>query len=373
MDFYISKLLKTENNNEELFMKKINSKLKMDISQNKVFQDEEWIDYVIFSLPYVEKALNKPNKNIITEEEIVKIELIKKVSVESIKHLAKNTNLISEYDEETNDVIPSKILNAYKEETYLTYENRFIYSLIRLLDDFIYVMTKPVDDNADFKTKNYKKANYSATTRVRNERIRLNFEYYSEKVLPQETSTKNIEKIDKIKKDIKMLKMNETYKLLDSKRITLVKSPLKMTNVLLKNVNFQYCVKLWNYLNDHLDIRMKAIKAKKDYEETGYIKKMTDEDFLLKYMIFNLSKEEDRKAGKRVALDKKEQKEVTDMLMERILDINPELTEKELKQMIADKYFVYRNRMHVSLKPLEEAFKASINKYLKQVRQLKLK
>ena len=148
-DFNILNLVRGKEYDRQLFIDKIDSKLDMHISKNEIIDDNEWMDIVNFTITYIEKALRNPNKNIVTEEEVVKIELIKKVTVESIKHLSKNTNLISEFDQDTGDVIPSKILNAYKEESFITYENRFIYSLIKLMDDFIYLREKKQDQNQD--------------------------------------------------------------------------------------------------------------------------------------------------------------------------------------------------------------------------------
>ena len=58
-------------------MKNMDAKLIMNVNQNKILENDDWIDEVLFTLQYIEKALNNPNKNIITEEEIIKIELIK--------------------------------------------------------------------------------------------------------------------------------------------------------------------------------------------------------------------------------------------------------------------------------------------------------
>lgn len=374
MGYRIVNLLQSQSAEEELFVKKINSKLTMDISKNEIVDDDEWIDMVNFTIPYIEKALNKATKQIVTEEEVVKIELIKKVSVESIKHLSKNTNLIAEYDEETEDVIPSKILNAYKEESFITYENRFLYTLVKLIDDFIYLRTEKEDKN-EYKGKNKQKAVYEATAKKRKEKITLNFEYLSETEEGKERTEENARKLSQIKKGMIMVKATEMYKYLDAKRVTLVKSPLKMTNVLLKNVNFQYAVKLWSYLNSHLDTKNKAIRNQKDYEEKGLTKELIDEDFFIKYLIFNNMNSQiiDNKRLINVARDPKEQKELTDKLIEKILDLNPELTDKELKQMIADKYLMYKIKRDVSLKPLEDVFKKSMNTYMQKIEKLRLR
>ena len=376
MNLNIINLLSQDNPDMPLFMDKVDSKLMMDISKNEILENDDWIDEVIFTVPYLEKALRNPNKQIITEEEVVKIELIKKVSVESIKHLSKNTNLISEFDEKTQDVKPSKILNAYKEESFLTYENRFLYTLIKLIDDFIYLRTKGDEDKNAYKGKHHQKANYEATTKVRKEKIKLTFEYVSQSAEESKKSGSTKDKMIELQKNMRTLKATNIYQLLEEKRATPIKAPLKMTNVLLKNTNFQYAVKLWNYLSDNMDIKNKAVKSQKKYEEKGKIKELVDEDFFIKYLIFNSLNKQVRDKRKRqisVEEDKKERKELTEKLMEQIIDINPDLVEQELKKMITDKYIVYKRKKEVSLKPLEESFKKGINKYLDRIEKLRLK
>ena len=79
MDLKVIKLANMEGvQTSEEFLKKVDSKLMMDVSKSQIVENDEWIDMVEFSLPHVEKALTKEIKNIVTEEEIIKIELIKK-------------------------------------------------------------------------------------------------------------------------------------------------------------------------------------------------------------------------------------------------------------------------------------------------------
>ena len=97
----------------------------------------EWLEIMEETIRYLDNILRNPNRFIINEEDIVKIELARRVTVESIKHLSKNTNLIQDIDKKTGDVRPSKILNINKEESFDTYENRFIYSLIKNMKFYI--------------------------------------------------------------------------------------------------------------------------------------------------------------------------------------------------------------------------------------------
>ena len=112
------------------FNKNIKSTLEVSDDYEKVSTDTEWVDIMEDTIQYLDNILRSPNRFIVNEEDIVKIELARRVTVESIKHLSRNTNLIQDYDKKTGDVKPSKILNINKEESYNTYENRFIYTCI---------------------------------------------------------------------------------------------------------------------------------------------------------------------------------------------------------------------------------------------------
>ena len=372
MDLNITKLAKLQGNDAKDFMTRIDSKLIMDVKKSQIVENEEWLDMVEFTVPYIEKALIKQIKQIITEEEVIIIELIKKVTVESVKHLSKNVNYVDHFDE-NGDVIPKKILNAYKEETFMTYENRFLFTLIRLIEDFIYLRERATD--SEFKGKDQKKAGYQADIKLKDEKIKIIFDYDSEKAVGSKKTGSTAERIKVIRKSLKMLKSTELYQILASKRVIPVKAPLKMTNVLLKNVNFQYAVKLWNYLSEQMEMKDKAEKLSKEYEEKGIAKTLIDEDMYLMHLIFKSYEADEKKRRnlKNAIEDKSVAKELTDALMERIIELNPDLSEKELKQLILEKYTVMKTKKVVSLKPVEDRFKNRIDKYMNQVKEVRLK
>ena len=90
-----------------------NMRVQTDYSRDSF--DSQWVDLFEFTLPYLDKIVRNPKRFITTEEEIIKIESAKKIGVESIKHLSKHTNFIQDVDQDTGDVIPSKLLNVLKE------------------------------------------------------------------------------------------------------------------------------------------------------------------------------------------------------------------------------------------------------------------
>lgn len=354
-----------------MFVQNIDSNLNVHVDIHRSESNaQEWIDMLLFSMPYVQRALEKPNKQIITEEEIVKIELIKKVSMESIKHLSKNTNLISEIDEETGDVRPEKLLNAFKEENFLTYENKFIYSLIKLIEDFLaYKLKKGIIDEPE---KNIRTIEFEGKSRVEKERVKIK----SEITIDRSDLSDKKDKIEQIKQQLGLineklvqLKAMEMYRLIDAKKITLTKSPLKMTNVLLKNVNFQYAVRLWNYLNDNFVDKDISFKEKKDYQDKGLLNTLFNETFLLNYLDFDLVITKDKREFTLEEMDQKEiVRRATENLMIRILELNPDMTEAQLKQLLAENYIKIKSIYSSNTKQIEEIFSRNIKAFVEKLR-----
>ena len=108
----------------------------------------EWLDKLEVTNPYIDNLVRNPKLALITESDVVKIEKAKKVSIETIKNLSKHTEYIDKLDPVTEEVQPSKLLITRGEETYNTYENRFIFTLIHKLDKFEKdIVDKLVTDN----------------------------------------------------------------------------------------------------------------------------------------------------------------------------------------------------------------------------------
>ena len=99
--------------------------------------DVSWVEAIENGLVHVDNFLRAPRKTIEDVEEVVPIALSKKITVESVKHLAQHTDLIQSIDKRTGKITPSKILNVHKEESMMTYENKFVNTLIDRLYIFI--------------------------------------------------------------------------------------------------------------------------------------------------------------------------------------------------------------------------------------------
>ena len=60
--------------------------------------DEKWLNEVEAGIPALMQVISNPRRFIKAEEEIVPVELAKKITADSVKHLARNTQFISDID-----------------------------------------------------------------------------------------------------------------------------------------------------------------------------------------------------------------------------------------------------------------------------------
>ena len=342
----------------EDFNDKMDSTMRVKTDYFKDINDFEWVGVFEELLPYIEKILRNPKRFITTEEEIVKIESAKKVGVETVKHLAKHTNFIQDIDEQTGDVIPSKLLNVLKEETFNTYENRFIYTLILRLEEFIRKRKEGIKKNP--RLKDNKKIEYASSTMVGDEKINVNIQLNTELDTKLDFDKKMAERIKKIESSIRDLKYTEVYKALEKEGVALVTPPIKKTNVILKNVNFQYAMTLWEYVHQNIGKKDNPIKKNKDYNETGTIKGLIDETFLLEYLTVNNINQSDE------AIKEAKEKSIGRMI-DRIIDLNPELTKKELQDKLGVAFDKAIERRKVTKSDIEKIFRKFINKYFEMV------
>lgn len=358
----------------DAFLDNVEPKLDVHIDiRKRELNTEEWIEMILFSIPYLYKALEMHHKQIVTEEEIVKIELIKKVSVETVKHLTKHPNFVEDIDEE-GEVTPKKLLEAHKEENFITYENRFLYTLVLLITDFInYKKSKGLLEEGE---KNIRKVQYEAKSKVDKQRISIKSEVMidaSDLSDKTEQNKRIMEGLAKIDEGLEQLYQTEIFKLLASKRATLVKPPLKMTNVLLKNVNFQYAVKLWNYLNENFVSKNDTLRDERDYEDKSLLLTLYNESFLLNYLDFELIETKDKTKPTIRLDDKKVVKRITDGLIMRILELNPNITEAQLKELLAENYIKMKGKYSSNTKQIEDLLERSIKLFMSNIRGIEVR
>lgn len=353
------------------FIDSAESSLKVQSEKKYVTRDVEWMNLIEEVIPHLDHVFRTPNRFIQNEEEIVKIEQARKVSVETIKHLSKNTNFIQTVDE-NGDVIPSKLLNVRKEETYNTYENRLAYTLIQNMKFFINKRKKSLEESLgmgkDDENKDNKQLEYNAKSKLNDEDVDINVSISSkldsQGKNSQEKNKNMIERIEAIERKITDIESNDVYKILDKLHVIPVKDPIKKTNMILKNVHFQYIMKLWEFMKDNFDTQTNVTEENKDYMDNGQLKKMMDEAFLLQYLVMKtLDEDETEKQD----TQKQVKAMVIEQMLDKMLDLDEEITEEQLQQMVAEKYEVIKYKKMAVLQDIQKIFKKNIELYEEKV------
>ena len=185
--------------------------------------------------------------------------------------------------------------NPNTELTYATYENRFIYTLIQNMETFISVKKKKLLDGSYLKDD--KAIQYKAASMVGQEHVTMELSIKTSLHTKKDDGSKNgislAERIDKLEQQIVDFKCSEVYRSLQRAHAALVRPPIKKTNVILKNTNFQYALILWNYIQEHFGDDTKRDKKDKNYSDEGELKGFFDDTFLLNYLaLCTLNKDE---------------------------------------------------------------------------------
>ena len=216
--------------------------------------DERWLSVIEESLDALNRITDHPRRFVTTSEEVVPVELAKKITADSVRHLSMNTQFIA--SNKDGEIHPTRILNVTTEETYDLYENRFIYHLIQRLVTFIDKRTDVIFWSTGDETRNcltmhskvddaYEQIEYKLEMTVKNTQSFA------------ENDSENMTvfmRIDRVRRMVMALRNSSFCDLMNGcARVT---SPIQRTNTIMKDPDYRTCFKLWQFLES--------------YEEVGY-------------------------------------------------------------------------------------------------------
>ncbi len=224
------------------------------LAKKRLIQDIslDWIDTIEGILPNLDTIVRNPRKFIVQEEDIVDVSLARSISTESVKFLAQHTNMISKVDEKTGDVTPSKILNITKEESFEIYENRFIYTLLLKLKDFVTMRYDKIKKAS--ATQDVLELDVESRFNLPSKKVTYRTEYYAQLSfdevmrLDPDTLTK-IERVAKIDRIITDFLSSSFAK--SMRNSAPVRPPIMRTNVILKEPNFKKALTLWQFIETY--------------------------------------------------------------------------------------------------------------------------
>ena len=220
--------------------------------------DMDWVEMIEGKLPYIEKAIDEQRKFIEEHKEVDRIDKVKQVGKDAVQHLTQHANLIMAIEPDGN-VIPERLLNTHREDSFATYENRFLHTLLYRTIAFVEARFRALADAP----------NDSAAT-IRMERdVMLNrqsagfkLDYHHEthdrgKVDKDEdiSGLTDYERVERIRMRLDDFCGYDLIKAL--KGCIAVKSPINKTNCIKQDPAFKQCYDLWVFIEG--------------YRKTGYV------------------------------------------------------------------------------------------------------
>ena len=249
--------------------------------------DLKWVEEIEACIIPLDNIIRVPRKFIVQEEEIVPIERARKITNESIRHLAQHTNMIAKV--EGDDVTPNQILNVFREESYEVYENRFVFTLMQNLVRFIDVRYNVLfnisdDDNmaslkmeSDF-TRGREKIQYKLEVSAQSAGSDINGE-----AGPEGENATAFQRIERVKRIINEYANSSFMK--ELRNCVPVRPPIMRTNAIQKNPNFRACLKLWQFIQSYNELGYEiTVKESNDMVSAEYmneLNRMTAMNYML--------------------------------------------------------------------------------------------
>ena len=259
--------------------------------------DTSWVESIEGAMEGFQNIIASP-RNIIKEEElVVNVANAKRTGDEVVRHLAQHAALVEDFNENTGDVRPSRLMQRYREDTIGLYENRIVFTTLEMAYQFVKIrydaLFSAMSDEFGAKLK-LRSDMASATEAVHMDM----FLHIRDIDSAMDTDEKNREIFERISRLHRLLAtfMNSQFAQTLSK-LARVKGTITKTNVLKKNPNYRKIVELFEFLRNYGDVGY-TIKI---IEQNPYINEEFERDIyhniLFNYVVLKgyLERDKDRR------------------------------------------------------------------------------
>lgn len=220
--------------------------------------DMEWVEMIEGKLPYIEKAIDEQRKFIEEYKEVDRIDKVKQVGKDAVQHLTQHANLIMAIEDD-GSVVPERLLNTHREDSFATYENRFLHTLIFRCIAFVEARFRALQDAPNDSSS---KMHMDREISVDNQKFGFSIDHHAEKHERDKvdrdedlSGLTDYERIERIRMKLDDFVGTDLMKAL--KGCIAVKSPINKTNCIKQDPAFKQCYDLWVFIEG--------------YRKTGYV------------------------------------------------------------------------------------------------------
>lgn len=330
---------------------------------NRYFEkkiDLRWVEEIEACIIPLDNIIRVPRKFIVQEEEIVPIERARKITNESIRHLAQHTNMIAKV--EGDDVTPNQILNVFREESYEVYENRFVFTLMQNLVRFIDVRYNVLfnisdDDNmASLKmesefNRGREKVQYKLEVSAQSAGSDLD-----DNAGPDGENATAFQRIERVKKIINEYAHSSFMK--ELRNCVPVRPPIMRTNAIQKNPNFRACLKLWQFIQSYDELGYEiTVKESNDMVSAEYMQELNRMTAMNYMMLKANTLSED-------AVGKQKKRKLKPKLLKRLAEelvMDYDMEEVEIQRVFVDEIKRVSRKKIEGEKKIQEAIQRALD------------
>ena len=273
----------------------------IQFSNRKVVKtvDLTWVDAVEESLPGFQTVITSP-RNVIKEEElIVNVANAKRTGTEVVQHLAQHASLVEDFNEDTGDVRPSRLMQRYREDSTELYENRLVYTALEMAYHFVKIRHDALFEamSDEFGAKLKVESDMESPTEL----VHMDMFLQIKKVESfLDTDDKNFEVFNRISRIFRVLTMYMNTEFAQQmSKLARIKGTITKTNVLKKNPNYRKIAKLLEFLRsyDNIGYTIRIVEQNPEVNET--LQRDIFHNILFNYVVLKgyLQDEEDRQVS----------------------------------------------------------------------------
>ena len=238
--------------------------------------EQDWIKAIEEGLEFVEKAVAEERQFIRTNGEVVPIEKVKKVSKDSVEHLAKHSEMITHVPEHEGDLlIPDELYMVEKLSDYAVYENRFLYMMLIYLRNFIEFRLEKIET---LRRTYFGEMFFDKEITTGASTLKIKTEITEKRTdnpfpVPDRESEQLVKRICDCREIINSLLNTELMNQVS--KSPMIKPPIVKTNVLKMNNNFKRSLALYDYIASYKGDGYTYEEVK--YSFTPFPEKVADE------------------------------------------------------------------------------------------------
>lgn len=246
------------------------NKVLHNVVSQSVMLDDNWVLTIEGALQSIEQIVRNPRKFIAESDLILDVAKVRRINTRTVRHLTTHSQFVQNIDKK-GEVTPKKLLTVEMDEDIAIYENRFICALINRLIKFVEQRYKDLNGKID----NFEQTNVCVQSEfeygISRFKCNINLQVQEPPESSEEASKNEdlFNRVETIRRRLRVLQTTEFMKKLNKAKP--VRPPIQKTNLLMKNVDYNNCYKLWlfvssyTYLGYSVDVKDKNLPVDGDY------------------------------------------------------------------------------------------------------------